>query len=333
MKKITSAALCLMFLLSFPLAAFSTPTIDWSQYTVDELHAIQKEIESEITKRSAIVAESAVPPKSEYIALMPNDRGASVLALKARLQELGYLAGAQSNDVYTGNTKAAVKEFQTLNGLAADGVASAETQEILFSDAAFPKPTPAPTPAPTPVQAPSTVDMSALEALENFSYTFDKMENSISIKPKLSINSFFSSGCAIMPNCLSTSIDGARLTMLGILFVYRGVSPIGLEKVIILVDDVRYSISFKSEKTNGDLSVESYVLGCGKIGLEMLSAIATTDGSVEVRFDGSSRNVDFVMSDLQVSSIRELYAAYVESGALEQDNLWMLDSVYPITKQ
>ena len=56
-----------------------------------------------------------------------------MVALQAKLIELGYLkAGANDGDFGSG-TEAAVREFQKNNGLKEDGVAGQETQTRLYS--------------------------------------------------------------------------------------------------------------------------------------------------------------------------------------------------------
>ena len=79
------------------------------------------------------------------------DSGDRVRAIQSRLSELGFYTAKVSGGYYK-VTKAAVKAFQTHNGLNADGIAGRETQELLFSSDAVPAdatPRPSPTPEPT----------------------------------------------------------------------------------------------------------------------------------------------------------------------------------------
>lgn len=79
------------------------------------------------------------------------DSGELVAQIQARLAELGFYNAKVSGGYYK-VTKAAVKAFQTQNGLSADGIAGRDTQELLFSAAAVPAdatPRPSPTPEPT----------------------------------------------------------------------------------------------------------------------------------------------------------------------------------------
>ena len=80
--------------------------------------------------------------------------GDAVVLLQERLKTLGYYSGT-INGVYTKDTIAAVKAFQTMNGLTSDGLAGSTTQSTLFGSNALPKnavltPTPAPNATATP---------------------------------------------------------------------------------------------------------------------------------------------------------------------------------------
>ena len=72
-----------------------------------------------------------------YRVLRPGDTGEDVLALKARLQELGYIrAGAEITDYYNDILKERVILFQRETGMTENGVASQELQMYLYSDQA-----------------------------------------------------------------------------------------------------------------------------------------------------------------------------------------------------
>jgi len=60
----------------------------------------------------------------------------AVYQLQDRLCELGYLTEESVDGVYGEGTLNAVCMFQANNGIAASGMASVETQELLFSDKA-----------------------------------------------------------------------------------------------------------------------------------------------------------------------------------------------------
>ena len=96
-----------------------------------------------------------VAPVSGFVfrrALRYGDSGDSVKALQQRLLDLGYYEARVSGGYYK-VTRTAVRKFQQYNGLAVDGVAGRETQELLFSSAAVPAsatPKPTATPAPMP---------------------------------------------------------------------------------------------------------------------------------------------------------------------------------------
>ena len=66
--------------------------------------------------------------------LKTGDQGADVLALKDRLRELGYITAKKYGDDYNRSTAQKIKDLQKKNGLKATGIATAELQELIFSD-------------------------------------------------------------------------------------------------------------------------------------------------------------------------------------------------------
>ena len=87
------------------------------------------------------------------------DSGALVEQLQGRLLELGFYNAKVSGGYYK-VTRSAVRDFQSHNGLTADGVAGRQTQELLFSDDAVPaSATPRPSPTPTPTRYTLMVDV------------------------------------------------------------------------------------------------------------------------------------------------------------------------------
>lgn len=79
--------------------------------------------------------------------LKKGSSGDEVRRLQERLIALGYLSGAADGKFGSG-TQTAVKWFQNVNGLKADGEAGPATQQILYADTAVPAPSPTPVPTP-----------------------------------------------------------------------------------------------------------------------------------------------------------------------------------------
>ena len=73
-------------------------------------------------------APTAVPTRT----LKKNSTGEDVKKLQQALIDLGYLADA-ADGTFGANTQEAVTRFQVVNGLSADGLAGAKTQELLYS--------------------------------------------------------------------------------------------------------------------------------------------------------------------------------------------------------
>lgn len=93
----------------------------WEPYTMDRLRqdvakALGKEIRPMLRKGS---------------------RGEAVMALQEMLNKLGYNAGT-ADGIFGANTEAAVKRFQSAEGLDADGIAGEKTQVLLAARSAMP---------------------------------------------------------------------------------------------------------------------------------------------------------------------------------------------------
>lgn len=85
-------------------------------------------------------------PTPKPLILGLNSHGDDVVRLQARLIELGYLKG-KADGFFGPKTEAAVKRFQEVNGLKADGYAGPITLELLYND---PNVLPLPTATPKP---------------------------------------------------------------------------------------------------------------------------------------------------------------------------------------
>ena len=119
---------------------------------------ISEPVDETIDENTYMPAETPVPVSIDQTddftfkkTVKYGDSGELVAQIQARLAELGFYDAKVSGGYYK-VTKAAVKAFQTQNGLSADGIAGRETQEMLFSASAVPAdatPRPSPTPEPT----------------------------------------------------------------------------------------------------------------------------------------------------------------------------------------
>ena len=93
------------------------------------------------------VTPTPVPPTAPPTAtptpslLGSGSQGQMVADLQTRLQALGYYTGKIDGD-YGSGTKAAVKAFQQVNNLDADGIAGQKTLAVLYSENAVAKPGP-----------------------------------------------------------------------------------------------------------------------------------------------------------------------------------------------
>ena len=97
-----------------------------------------QEEESDNTDNGFIPPAVDVSDLSRYQTLTVGTAHSDVTKLKLRLYELGYYQRVNEGQLYTDATAATVKAFQQANGLKADGIATPETQAVLYSDQAVP---------------------------------------------------------------------------------------------------------------------------------------------------------------------------------------------------
>ena len=152
MKKVLALCLACLLLIA-PAAAQEAQTA----YTPEELLAIWYQI------GDMLRANGNYP----FEVLQRGDQGPEVRMLQLRLAELYYYSGALDSN-FGSKTFAALRKFESVNGLTRDGIASVEDQIALFSlDAltlgdteAAPERTPPPaaTPGPTPTPVPPDDD-------------------------------------------------------------------------------------------------------------------------------------------------------------------------------
>ena len=96
-------------------------------YTLDDLLALWYKI-------GAMLKENGYYP---YVQLQKDDHGYEVRLLQARLAELGYYNKALADNFGNG-TYAAMRQFETVNNLLIDGIASVADQMLLFTSKAIP---------------------------------------------------------------------------------------------------------------------------------------------------------------------------------------------------
>lgn len=104
----------------------------------------------EITPEPLAVTPTPSPtPQINYTTLRKGDQGRDVVTMQQALAELGFLNGATDGNFGTG-TETAVKNFQTANGLEADGIAGRMTLESLYRQSTV-------TPMPETTAAPGDI--------------------------------------------------------------------------------------------------------------------------------------------------------------------------------
>ena len=140
-----------------------TPGSTYNNATVAAVKRLQAELGLRQTGTATASLQdrlfsSGAPEYSGYITLQRGDSNDRVAALQRRLRDLNYY-DANITGNFGSVTKAAVELFQRTAGLDVSGVATVETQQLLFSDRApaYVEPTPTPVPTVTPTPAPGEV--------------------------------------------------------------------------------------------------------------------------------------------------------------------------------
>ncbi|MBQ7887596.1 MAG: peptidoglycan-binding protein [Clostridia bacterium] len=110
----------------------------WEDWAQDSLPAATPKTVSTAAPDAQSWETSTQDYNAGYPVLMMGSTGSDVSDLQARLYELGYYTGAIDGR-YASATVSAVQEFQSRHGLAADGIAGRQTQDMMYSGAALPK--------------------------------------------------------------------------------------------------------------------------------------------------------------------------------------------------
>ena len=84
----------------------------------------------------AVTPDPAAPTQAPV--LRNGSKGQEVKDVQSRLASLGYYDRNQIDGEYGSGTREAVRAFQKMNGLDADGIVGTETREVLFSSDAKP---------------------------------------------------------------------------------------------------------------------------------------------------------------------------------------------------
>ena len=107
----------------------------WEDWAQDSLPAATPRRAATAAPGQQSWATSTEDYNAGYPVLRMGSTGSDVSDLQARLLELGYYTGAIDGK-YAAGTQSAVMEFQTRNGLVADGIAGRQTQDLVYSSAA-----------------------------------------------------------------------------------------------------------------------------------------------------------------------------------------------------
>ena len=168
-----------------------TPGSTYNNATVAAVKRLQAELGLRQTGTATASLQdrlfsAGVPEYSGYITLQRGDSNSRVANLQRRLRDLNYY-DANITGNFGSITKAAVELFQYTAGLDVTGVATVETQQLLFSDRApvYVEPTPTPVPTATPTPAPGDVGapqigISPIDSISGGVYYLDRAAGRVS---------------------------------------------------------------------------------------------------------------------------------------------------------
>lgn len=115
----------------------------------------QTKLYSDSAKKAttATATNTSKPTATPFTSYKKGDSGSEIKRVQQRLKELGYLTGSADGD-FGDKTEAAVRAFQSRNGLTVDGKVGKNTLSKLFSDSAKKAATATPTPTTKPTNTP-----------------------------------------------------------------------------------------------------------------------------------------------------------------------------------
>ncbi len=188
--------------------------------------------------------------------------------------------------------------------------------------------------------ATSAFDASVLDSAEGLTTTYDDMTGVTKYysKPlmdgKKAIYLNFSTTITVIP----TVAIGNYLDMYFIGLYYVGADWANIDHMIVKIGDRRYTLSgFKNSRSTRTIG---YVTECQEYfyffatneTIPMLQDIAEhKDEEIKVRFAGSRKNVDFVLTDEIKDGIVNLYDLYSAGGGLRTENIDKLSETEKIT--
>lgn len=169
-------------------------------------------------------------------------------------------------------------------------------------------------------------------ALEDYRVAYDELSGEVFVEHdhrsslKLQMDSW---RVYTMPAFYHYESEGRWVSLLQLYFcIDREASRIS--KVTLLVDGTRYSFTDTTEREPWD-DYYGLIVPCGKAAMQMLEAITTTDNDVRVRYTANTGDIDYIMSDVQIEALDDLYRAYIGSDFYHAVLLEDIDTLYPLT--
>lgn len=179
------------------------------------------------------------------------------------------------------------------------------------------------------------IDYSVFEDVEGLKYSYDDMTDTHKVESTVGIVSLMvDQKAVVMPTIAGLNTDSIPDIVLLIQLV--AIDPeglIGLKSYIVKTDSNRYAgdLINVTDEANTSPYMQYGQIICGENALDMISDIISS-GEVKVRFVGSQKDIDFIMSEAQINVMRIFYDAYIASGVTAQ-SFTLLNTLDSVEKQ
>lgn len=177
----------------------------------------------------------------------------------------------------------------------------------------------------------AAIDLTVFENAKGYKYTYDDMDDSYTVVSETEIVDLLVDFSGAIYLDVKGTEAGCAMRLMMVAANPAG-KKIGFNGAIIKTDANKYSfdISNVTDMSTSSAGLEAGIFALGSTGIQMLKDILASTEDVKVRYTGASKNIDFVMSDAQISEINAILTLFTEAGAVDQEILSSLETVYPI---
>ena len=176
------------------------------------------------------------------------------------------------------------------------------------------------------------IDRSVFEDCEDATFAYDEREGGYVLKTTHSAADSVAdwAGGLNLDMIMVEDVCVLRMTML--VMNIGGDLP-GFSEAVFHTDGYTYKIPVKmaNDVSHAEYAAQAMRIALGETGVDLIEDILDSDEDVLVEYNGTQKNVHFVLSDSQREILEVMFALYAESGAIDQD-VKVLNALYPIIK-